>query len=663
MEEEPSSIEVADMDEKESMDDTDTFLSSQFSGVGLNPKSCSKCSFLSLEEYEEAASNPVGEQVIQKANVAISKLKQEINKLKTRADTAEITMSALLDQIDKESKSESYKEQYLQLKKDHNKLMLSSMKVNQELEELQKTTGHAIGALGDRPRETSSVRSRELEAFERAVQEDENNAPTGKLDVFNDIAALLEDMDRKMTISTSEVSTDELRVMVAFFERLKQQKQEDRMRIDDQIATLDGDIRRAEEQLRRVMNSEGSKRDPFSTTGVLKHPERSRKRKGNDMDEMADDEIEDEKLAAKKMRVLTNLDTLGETYFETRSKDDEPFKAFHERISEFTRYDDLKVLGTFLYTPSSGIQSRSQSTIVSSVAFHVSEDFFAVAGTLGEIHIMPYDLENIQNEDESLTPLQTINNVQKLSCVGYSPAQTEQLASTDYAGVVALWDSNSGRSIRKYTEHKKRTWCVDWSLPSPGLFGSASEDYTVKLWDPKSPKSVQTLSTTSEVCSIKFNRVLDNQLVFSCADHKAYYYDIRNPSTPMSILHGHRKTVCDVSFLTREELITQSIDSTLKLWNLSDVNKIPRKTFIGHENKMRFTGMDCAHDLISCGSENNSVMVYVRSHEKPILTHSFASVDKEKDYGAFVSAVTWRRQSRVMIVGNSRGIVKVLGLT
>ena len=77
---------------------------------------------------------------------------------------------------------------------------------------------------------------------------------------------------------------------------------------------------------------------------------------------------------------------------------------------------------------------------------------------------------------------------------------------------------------------------------------------------------------------------------------------------------------------------------------------------------MRFTGMDCAHELIACGSETNSVMIYVRSHNKPILTHSFATLEKEKDYGAFVSAVTWRRNSKVLIVGNSRGIVKVLAL-
>ena len=54
----------------------------------------------------------------------------------------------------------------------------------------------------------------------------------------------------------------------------------------------------------------------------------------------------------------------------------------------------------------------------------------------------------------------------------------EQTVTFAAAGVVCLWDTNQGRTVTKYKEHRKRTWCVDWSLPQPGLFATASEDYT-----------------------------------------------------------------------------------------------------------------------------------------------------------------------------------------
>jgi WD40 repeat protein len=74
---------------------------------------------------------------------------------------------------------------------------------------------------------------------------------------------------------------------------------------------------------------------------------------------------------------------------------------------------------------------------------------------------------------------------------------------------------------------------------------------------------------------------------------------------------------------------SRSIDSTLKLWNINNP-RTPLQTFIGHENKMRFTGVDSAHELIACGSETNSVIAYAKPLGSPAFTHSFNSTEVEK---------------------------------
>ena len=172
---------------------------------------------------------------------------------------------------------------------------------------------------------------------------------------------------------------------------------------------------------------------------------------------------------------------------------------------------------------------------------------------------MNFNLDAILADDSPLRPVCTITNTDKISCVSWSPLDRSHLVATDYSGAVTVWDSGTGQCIAKYTDHRKRAWAIDHSIPSPGLYASAAEDYSIKLWHSTQSSSTATIHTKAEACAVRFNRVMDNQLAFSCADHKAYYYDIRNVSTPLAEFHGHRKTVCGVCFVTREELITQYV--------------------------------------------------------------------------------------------------------
>ena len=92
-----------------------------------------------------------------------------------------------------------------------------------------------------------------------------------------------------------------------------------------------------------------------------------------------------------------------------------------------------------------------------------------------------------------------------------------------------------------------------------------------------------------------------------------------------SLAHSHSRSL--------SLSVSRSIDSTLKLWNINSP-RTPLQTFIGHENKMRFTGVDSAHDLIACGSETNAVIAYAKPLGSPALTHSFNSTEIEKVRGS-----------------------------
>lgn len=69
----------------------------------------------------------------------------------------------------------------------------------------------------------------------------------------------------------------------------------------------------------------------------------------------------------------------------------------------------------------------------------------------------------------------------KLSCVCWSRFHDSHLGSSDYEGVVTLWDASAGQSIAEYEAHEKRIWSVDFSPLDADLFASGSDDGFVKV--------------------------------------------------------------------------------------------------------------------------------------------------------------------------------------
>lgn len=101
-------------------------------------------------------------------------------------------------------------------------------------------------------------------------------------------------------------------------------------------------------------------------------------------------------------------------------------------------------------------------------------------------------------------------------------------------------------------------------------------------------KSVGTIKTKANVCCVQFPSGSGNSLAFGSADHRIYYYDLRNASKPVCTFVGHEKTVSYVKFIDTMTLVSSSTDNTLKLWDLAECSShvvdCPLQSFTGHTN-------------------------------------------------------------------------------
>ncbi|KVH93042.1 hypothetical protein Ccrd_004904 [Cynara cardunculus var. scolymus] len=334
-----------------------------------------------------------------------------------------------------------------------------------------------------------------------------------------------------------------------------------------------------------------------------------------------------------------NGDGKGSVSLETNSPSEGQIgwiNPFLEGLSKYMSFSKLKVKADLKQG-----DLLNSSNLICSLGFDRDGEFFATAGVNKKIKVFEYD--SILNENQDFHfPIVEIPTRSKLS------------------KEFQVWDVTQNQVSAEMREHERRVWSVDFSA-DPTLLASGSDD--------GSGASIGTIRTKANVCCVQFPSDPGNFLAFGSADHRVYYYDLRNLSIPLCTLVGHNKTVSYIKFLDSTTLVSSSTDNTMKLWDLSDctsrVLDCPIQTLTGHVNVKNFVGLSVSEGYIATGSETNEVVIYHKAFPMPALSYRFSTTDpisgnEVDDTEQFISSVCWRNQSNTLIAANSMGNIKIL---
>ncbi|KAG7171793.1 E3 ubiquitin-protein ligase COP1-like, partial [Homarus americanus] len=380
---------------------------------------------------------------------------------------------------------------------------------------------------------------------------------------------------------------------------------------------------------------------------------------------------ENSTVQARRKRMHFHFDELEERYFSMRvpgfsdsgmdDDDDDGLDQFGECISKFTHYSGMRPLATISYNCDMFHQS---SNIASSIEFDKDSEYFAVAGLTKKIRIFDYGTV-IRDTVDLHYPCSEMLCTSKISCVSWSNYMKHMLASSDYDGVVTVWDAFTAQRLHVFQEHEKRCWNVDFNKMDTKLIASGSDDHKVKLWSLDCERSMTCLEAKANVCCVQFNPSSRYHLAFGSADHCVHYYDLRNMKEAVRVFKGHRKAVSYVKFVSSEDIVSASTDSLLKIWNVNKSHCV--RSLQGHINEKNFVGLATDGEYVACGSENNSLYVYYKGLSKKLFSLKFDQKkwvldpeQKEEESSEFVSAVCWRKGSNIIAAGNSKGIIKIL---
>jgi E3 ubiquitin-protein ligase RFWD2 len=313
-------------------------------------------------------------------------------------------------------------------------------------------------------------------------------------------------------------------------------------------------------------------------------------------------------LANKKIIVHRHFDELTQIYVHSHDKDLKDFNVkisstesvvdkMRKTVNTLTKFRDIQCVASVNYNS----DFTSTSNIVSSVDFNKTYEHFAVAGVTKRIKIFDF-LSILDRPIRIHYPILEMNHNAKLSCLNWNRYFGNQLACSDYDGVVTLWDADVGTLTKSLQEHEKRCWSVQFCDVDPRLLASASDDSKVKIWSTNNQYSLLSIDAKSNVCCAVFKPDSKFHVLLGTADHSIHYYDLRNTKEAVSLFTGHTKAVSYVKFLNSHEFVSASTDSYLKMWRLDEGRCV--KSYSSHVNEKNFVGLETRDGYILTGNTN-----------------------------------------------------------
>ena len=148
-------------------------------------------------------------------------------------------------------------------------------------------------------------------------------------------------------------------------------------------------------------------------------------------------------------------------------------------------------------------------------------------------------------------------------------------------------------------------------------FVSCSKDGTIRFYDLSLPHSHTTISMDVNVCGVHSNSFDLNQVAFGTAKGKFFIYDCRKTSSSYLEVKGHSKTVSNVIFTSKKEVLSMALDSTAKLWNVN--RTVCTGNYVGHVHHTYFVGVDSTDKYIVMGGEDMQLSTSVR--KRPTQLH------------------------------------------
>lgn len=201
-------------------------------------------------------------------------------------------------------------------------------------------------------------------------------------------------------------------------------------------------------------------------------------------------------------------------------------------------------------------------------------------------------------------------------------------ASTDHS--IGQWDTKTCVRTKKYKGHADIVNAVDSSKKSStngaqsSLIVTGSDDKTVKVWDTRIRRCVNTINDGYQVLSVSFNGSGD-QIIYAGIENVVKVFDVRKNAVIYNLV-GHLDSVTGLSLSPDGSFVlSNSMDNTLCIWDIRPFVPSGQRlinTLHGHSHNFEKNLLRCSWSpdgtKVSAGSSDRNVYIW-DTHYRRIL--------------------------------------------
>ncbi|XP_023644847.1 protein SPA1-RELATED 4 isoform X2 [Capsella rubella] len=316
---------------------------------------------------------------------------------------------------------------------------------------------------------------------------------------------------------------EEQELLLEFLLLIQQRKQDAADKLRDTISLLSSDIDQVVKR-QLVLQQKGSDIRSFlaSRKRIRKGVETAAAEEENDDNSIDEESDTLESTLLESSRLMKNLKKLESVYFAMRYRQikaaaaaEKPLARYYSALSSNGRSSEKSSVSSPAQPPKDPINDSRQggwidpfleglckylsftklqvkadlkqgdllnsSNLVCAIGFDRDGEFFATAGVNKKIKI--FECESIIKDGRDIHyPVVELASRSKLSGICWNSYIKSQIASSNFEGVVQVWDVARSQLVTEMKEHEKRVWSIDISSADPTLLASGSDDGSVKLW-------------------------------------------------------------------------------------------------------------------------------------------------------------------------------------
>ncbi|EKX45555.1 hypothetical protein GUITHDRAFT_108428 [Guillardia theta CCMP2712] len=223
--------------------------------------------------------------------------------------------------------------------------------------------------------------------------------------------------------------------------------------------------------------------------------------------------------------------------------------------------------------------------------------------------------------------------------------------------MVMFWDAETGKRIKKFSGHSSFVNSCCCTRRGVLIGASASDDGTIKVWDPRVRNAVTSLEESYQVTAVELSD--DGNRVFSGGlDNEIKIWDLRKEEIELT-MSGHTDTLTGLRLSPDGQmLLSNAMDNTVRVWDTRPFVEGSRCKLVmgGHMHNYEKNLIRCAWspDAARVGSGSADKMVYVWDAEHGKLQYKLpghAGCVNEVDFHPFEPIIASASSDKKIYLG------------